>query len=98
MVFYADPGWKKIGSGVRVPVLLDEAHGDDDDNGERDAGGIVKLLHDQADKGGAEEEDDERVLELFQVLLPHRLLLTHHQLVQTKGLVSAQTKSIINEP
>jgi len=73
----------------QLPVLLDKADGDNDDNGESDAGRVVKLLHGETDKGGAEEEDDERVLELFQVLLPHRLLLPNQQLVQTEGLVPA---------
>ena len=85
----------KVNYVAALPVLLHKANCDHDDNGEGDAGGIVELLHGEADKGRAEEEDDERVLELFQVLLPHRLLLPHHQLVQPEGLVPAQVVSTV---
>ncbi len=76
-----------------VPVLLHKADRDNDDNGESDAGGVVKLLHHKTDKSGAEQENDERVLELFQVLLPHRLLLPHQQFIQPEGFLPAHTYS-----
>ena len=56
--------------GLLGAVLLHEADGDDNDDGEGDGGGIIKLSHEQGDDGGGEEEQDERVVELLQVFLP----------------------------
>ena len=60
---------------------LHEAHGDDDDDGEGDGGGVVELPHEHRDDGGGEEQQDERVVELLQVLLPQRVGVTASDLV-----------------
>ena len=67
--------------GLLGAVLLHESDGDDDDDGEGDGGCVVELPHEHRDDGGGEEQQDERVVELLQVLLPQRVGVTASDLV-----------------
>ena len=91
-VTHADTGWRhqllQLLQGLLAPVLHDEGHRHNYHDGQGDRGGVVELLHEHADEGRAEQQDDERVLELLQVFLPDRLLGLGVELIEAKGVVA----------
>lgn len=62
-------------------ILLHEGHRHDDYYGDGYADGVVKLFHAHADQGGAQQQQNQRILELFNVFLPRRILVGGVQLV-----------------
>jgi hypothetical protein len=63
---------------------LDEGDSDDNDYSNSNAHGIVHLSHQQRNEGRRKKEQNQRVLELFDVLLPEWLLFDDHKFIGTK--------------